>query len=1331
MSTILLSSILSNIGRSIFGTIGSIVGSQVGAYVGYRFDTAFLGTQQDQSIFLNDFANISSQTISYGVNIPTVLGRAKLAGNIIWAKPIVTEFNKIEFLFDGEPIFFRYATFAVAVCSGVVDEIISIYANDEILDIDNPDNGYEVRIYKGGEDQDPDPIILEYENGEAPAYRHLCYVVFENFPLSNYGNQMPTFSFEVSSNPYKLKNDSNSLTLQDYHKKIKYITLMSGHGEFVYSDTIQFKRVLKKTVLSNGDTLSRSDTYDEKINNNTPYQKADFLVTVDRLKKDLPNLESVALEVSWYTSSLNFDDNTEDGTSKFDIYPAVKYKDVETYPDSWNVTDNITRDIATAVQLDPDLENKPIYDGTPSDQSLISALKILKDRGYKIMLHPTLKVNDKRKPSITELTGSIDNIEVFFEKYNKFILHYAELVNSISTAECIFVDIFVIGSDLKGITSLFKDNDGTKEFVAVKKLVELAKNVRDALTKDVEKDVKITYAANWMEYHSDPDTKIYHLDELWSSEFIDYVGINAFFPITDGADGEQPLKGFPLDDLYDGWEKGEGYEYYYADTDVNRETQITYDDRQYAWKDIAYWWGNSHKNSGESEPTEWVPQSKKILFTSYGFSSVNGTTNQPSVFARESYDFSKLPYYSNGTVDFEAQRRAITATIEFWNNQKRIFVTGMFLYGYDVRPYPYYPENSEWYDSPDWQYGYYIQGKIATCFLSNVLNYLLLKCNINTEDNSDGTNKKYCIVDVNDRAIEGYIIKDQPTIKHIFSDLQAIFFFALTSTKDGIAVIDLNKDDIVKSNINESIVKSGASYRRRTDMMMPSQIEFTYINLNDGYKVSKELVDTAIFNGENVLSIYSTICMHEWQARQFVSIILKRVWAERWECKVSLSPYIQGQGAFCLYPGDFLSINTKNSSIINYGKKMVLQIFSTKTGNGQSEISLQEIVGYSYDPASYSVVDRFPYRAGTAIDSAYCGQTNLRILDIPNINLFQENPDMLLVIENRAKKYKGSYVYYSVGRDDTYKFLGFYKKRTICGYAVNYPDSEGDQDDADPDYIVNVVGRLSEFANSNLIDTRSMVDIFLENDIRDGGLSNICEDDFLAYKNKALIGNEIVNFRYADLVCDDFLKCTKYRIKTLMRGCFGTEKEIDKHIGVIDRFIMLDESIIKVPITDEMIGLSIKFKVVSVPDFKEHYFEFVQDVNSVACKPPIYLSVRIENKPPEGNKTISNLILEWKPQCYGNQPLKSGGTSDTNASEESYEIRIIKIFESGNNICYKEAINGVRRFEFDANNQKTNLGEFLKDNLDSYTTEVRQISKKYGFGLPSVFNLSDANIINL
>ena len=137
---------------------------------------------------------------------------------------------------------------------------------------------------------------------------------------------------------------------------------------------------------------------------------------------------------------------------------------------------------------------------------------------------------------------------------------------------------------------------------------------------------------------------------------------------------------------------------------------------------MEWFWKNEHYNSNGTQ-TEWIPKSKKIWFTEYGFPSVDCCTNQPNVFYSVGSLDSAFPRHSSGNMDFKAQRIAIKATELAWQNSD--FVENKFLYTWDARPYPYFPNLSNvWADAGCWKYGHFLNGKSGSSMLSNVIAYL-------------------------------------------------------------------------------------------------------------------------------------------------------------------------------------------------------------------------------------------------------------------------------------------------------------------------------------------------------------------------------------------------------------------------------------------------------------------------------------------------------------------------------------------------------------------------------------------------------------------------------
>jgi hypothetical protein len=209
-------------------------------------------------------------------------------------------------------------------------------------------------------------------------------------------------------------------------------------------------------------------------------------------------------------------------------------------------------------------------------------------------------------------------------------LHYAKLVAG-------RVDAFIIGSELKSLTKISDDND----FPAVEELIDLAHKAKQILGPNVI----ITYAADWSEYHH-TSSGIYNLDPLWACSSIDVIGIDAYFPLTNSSQSN-----IELDDIKNGWKNGEGWDYY-----LEGEDKVPLKP-EWAWKNIEYWWKNIHINA-DGTKSPWIPQSKKIWFTEFGFPSIDKAPNQPNIFYDPLSIDGGIPKYSTGEVDFSIQKKS-------------------------------------------------------------------------------------------------------------------------------------------------------------------------------------------------------------------------------------------------------------------------------------------------------------------------------------------------------------------------------------------------------------------------------------------------------------------------------------------------------------------------------------------------------------------------------------------------------------------------------------------------------------------------------------------------
>ncbi len=206
MAQLALAAVGAGVG-SLFGQ--AALGWTVGSLIGSVLFREKLPTVEGPRL-----TDLKVQSSAYGNLIPIVYGTVRLAGNIIWAPPLIETRHEENVGGKGGPeqtqVTYTYAAhFAVSLCEGPIVGVRKVWADGKLIynageaaDAETIAASNRVargfRVYQGDEAQLPDPLIEAYEGaGNAPAYRGQAYVVFENFQLADYGNRIPNITCEV------------------------------------------------------------------------------------------------------------------------------------------------------------------------------------------------------------------------------------------------------------------------------------------------------------------------------------------------------------------------------------------------------------------------------------------------------------------------------------------------------------------------------------------------------------------------------------------------------------------------------------------------------------------------------------------------------------------------------------------------------------------------------------------------------------------------------------------------------------------------------------------------------------------------------------------------------------------------------------------------------------------------------------------------------------------------------------------------------------------------------------------------------------------------------
>ncbi len=226
----LLSTIGSSIGKYFGGGILSTIGRYAGRMLGNYLEHQALKHTMLTHKFINEKNEFFISTASYGSPIPMIFGKMRLPGQIIWIGPMIEKRNNNTTTkhFKAKHLTLEkhvteleyYANFAMAICEGEITELSRVWHDDEAINLGQ----YNFRLYKGDEEQLPDPLIRGESGEHSPAYRGLAYIVFEELPLADFGDVIPSFSFEVTKKSNIKKNSS----VEDL---ITSINMIPGSGE--------------------------------------------------------------------------------------------------------------------------------------------------------------------------------------------------------------------------------------------------------------------------------------------------------------------------------------------------------------------------------------------------------------------------------------------------------------------------------------------------------------------------------------------------------------------------------------------------------------------------------------------------------------------------------------------------------------------------------------------------------------------------------------------------------------------------------------------------------------------------------------------------------------------------------------------------------------------------------------------------------------------------------------------------------------------------------------------------------------------------------------------
>lgn len=1177
MATLVLQAAGSALGAAAGGPFGAMIGRSLGALAGARLDQGLFGGGGGARIVegprLKEIDGLSS---TEGAPIPRIYGRARLGGQLIWAtrfeEEVTTTVTRTKAGGKGgqkaqktyETTYSYYANLAVAICEGPIAFVRRIWADGREIDF----TSVPLRIHRGFESQLPDPLITAKEAGAAPAYRGIAYVVFERFPLADYNNRVPQFSFEVVR------------AVPGLGQMIRAVTLIPGASEFIYQPSlIDQEPEAGVTIAENRHQLHSATDIDGAITH---------------LLALCPYLRRISLVVSWFGDDLRAGSCT--------VAPRVEIADKNTPDAPWLVA-GLGRANARIVSQS---SGRPAYGGTPSDESVIALIRRLRHvYGLEVVLYPFVMMDVPAGNALPDpqtgnapqppypwrgritcspapgLPGSPDGTSAATAQIASFlgsataadfslnggrvacarpgewsfrraVLHAAMLAKAAGGVEG-----FIIGSELVGLTRV-RGASGSYPMVAG--LVALAAEVRAILPSPT----RLTYAADWTEYGAhvrDGGQEVrFPLDSLWASAHIDAIGIDYYAPLSDWRDTPDHADlaiargAADVGHLRNRLTSGEGYDWYYADLSGRRaQTRLPIADGAFGkpWmfrqKDLPNWWLNLHVErlaGAEIGATSWSPGSKPIWLTEIGLPAVDKGGNSPNVFPDPKSIDGGYPHFSTRARDdlvqargleailsgfdpalpgFEAQRNPIAPS----SGLRMIDPANIFVWTWDARPFPAFPDlTSVWADGTNYDTGHWINGRLEGVTLDRLVRAILADYGLPAPD-------ELAI----DGFVDGYVLDRPLSARQALEPLAEAFAFdaAMSSGRlcfrgrAATVARALSTDDLV-------LDRDGRPFelRRAQESELPRELRLVHIDGNNDYRQttarSRRLAGAARRESAAELPVVTRRA----EGQRLADQRLQEIWAGRETAEFELSPRCIG-----LEAGDVVSIAVA-------GQSRLFRLTRISDGpTRRAESRAVEPAIYRGAAAGAGDGERPP-----KVTPRIAGRPDALILDLP---IVRETPPPLQSLAAFADPWPGGLAIWRAAEGMPFALAGIVTAPSIMGETLT----------------VLVPGPLWR------TDRRASVDVRL----RGGDLASVAPEEALAGANALafidLAGEvEIVTAARVELIGP-----RTFRLSELVRGLGGSEPAAARILAAGARVVVLDGAAMPLATSLDDVGRHLRYRI--------------------------------------------------------------------------------------------------------------------------------------------------------
>ena len=661
------------------------------------------------------------------------------------------------------------------------------------------------------------------------------------------------------------------------------------------------------------------------------------------------------------------------------------------------------------------------------------------------------------------------------------------------------------------------------------------------------------------------------------------------------------------------------------------------------------------------------PQFDGAWVDEIGCSALDKATNQPNKFLDAKSSESALPKYSNGARDDLIQMQYLRAMAEFWrdpaNNPEATLYSGqmvdpdrMFVWAWDTRPFPHFPGNSElWSDGENYARGHWLSGRVSSRSLAGVVRDVCEKSGVTDLDVSElyGFVRGYRLEGGEDAraALQPLLLASGVDV--VERDGQLVF-----KNRDAHPVAIATPDDLVGDGESGQVVQT-----REPLAEVPGRVRLKFIEADGSYQVRAEESVYPDADADRVANSEVSLVLTQAEGFQMTERWLSEVRVARDKVTLTLPP------SFDVNAGDVIQLETEDISgefrvdrIEDAGAKVVEAVRVTSGA-------------YKAAPAPETVVPTPPVIAPLPVWPV--------MLDLPLHSGSDDPFDPWVAVA--AAPWPGTVAVYGSDTADDWVYEATITRAAMLGETLTPLAS----------------ARVGQYDRGAPLTVK----------FSGGALSSIGESALLSGGNAVAIGDpssgvwEVFQFRDAEIVDTD-----TWALSMRLRGQRGTDGLIPSVWPVGSTVVVLDESLVRVPIGASNRGVSRSYRVGPGSKAVDHpaYRPLEHTATGVGLRPfqPVHLLA--------GRNGTGDVTASWVRQTRVDGDFWDMSETPLGERVEAYEVRVL--------------VGGLARRTVQVSSPvwTYSLADQLADGVSGgFTIEVAQISDRVGPGLFGKVTLDD------